>query len=118
MPLPPLPGQRFESEFSLGDALGQLLIWLLLVLVTFGLALFILPYYVLKAPINRTFVLDASGHRVARLGVAVTFTDILGHAILWLILTILTLGVAYLFYWQSVMKRLMNATQVIALQTP
>lgn len=74
-----------------------------------------LPYYFLKAPINRSFRVDPSGTRVARLTVAVSFADILGHAILWLILTVLKLGLAYLTYWQSVMKRLMNATRVVPL---
>lgn len=108
-------GQRFRCDFSLTEALGQLLIWVLLTLVTFGLALFVLPYYFLKAPINKTYVLDASGNAVARLSVDVGFADILGHAILWLILTILTLGLAYFVYWQSVVKRLMNATVTVPL---
>lgn len=108
-------GQRLRCDFSLSEALGQLVIWVLLVLVTFGLALFVLPYYFLKAPINKTYVLDAQGNAVARLSVEVGFADILGHAIIWLILTILTLGLAYFVYWQSVVKRLMNATVTVPL---
>lgn len=108
-------GQRFRCDFSLTEALGQLVIWLLLTLVTFGLALFVLPYYFLKAPINKTFVLDAQGNAMARLSVEVGFADILGHAIIWLVLTILTLGLAYFVYWQSVVKRLMNATVTVPL---
>lgn len=107
--------QSYSCDFSLGEAIGQLVIWILLTIVTLGLALFVLPYYFLKAPINRTFVLDGDGRKVARLHVEVSFTNILGHALLWLILTILTLGLAYLIYWQSVMKRLMNATVTVEL---
>lgn len=113
MTAPLAPGYRYDCEFSVAEAIGQLVIWVLLVVVTLGLALFVLPYYFLKAPINRTFVLDPSGKRVARLSVTVSFGGILGHAVLWLVLTILTLGLAYLIYWQSVMKRLMNATCVV-----
>lgn len=108
-------GQRLRCDFSLSEALGQLLIWLVLVIITFGLALFVLPYYFLKAPINKTYVLDAQGNAVARLSVEVGFADILGHAIIWLVLTILTLGLAYFVYWQSVVKRLMNATVTVPL---
>jgi hypothetical protein len=110
-----VPGHRLRSEFSVGDGIVQILLWLVLVIVTFGLALFVLPYYFLKAPINRTLVLDPEGHVIGRLQVEVGFADILGHALLWLILTIVTLGLAYLLYWQAVMKRLMNATRVVAL---
>ena len=110
-----LPGYRLRSEFSVGDGIVQILLWALLVIVTFGLALFVLPYYFLKAPINRTLVLDPEGRPIGRLFVEVGFADILGHALLWLILTILTLGLAYLLYWQAVMKRLMNATRTVPL---
>jgi len=108
-------GQRLRCDFGLAEGLGQFLIWLVLVLVTFGLALFVLPYYFLKAPINKTYVLDSQGNAVARLSVEVGFADILGHAIIWLVLTILTLGLAYFVYWQSVVKRLMNATVTVPL---
>jgi len=108
-------GQRLRCDFGLSEALGQLLIWVVLVIITFGLALFVLPYYFLKAPINKTTVLDAEGNAVARLSVEVGFADILGHAIIWLVLTILTLGLAYFIYWQAVVKRLMNATVTVPL---
>ena len=111
---PPIaPGYSYDCDFSLAEAIGQLVIWVLLVVVTLGLALFVLPYYFLKAPINRTWVLDPSGARVGRLVVDVSLGGILWHAVLWLLLTIITLGLAYLVYWQSVMKRLMNATRVV-----
>ncbi|MDD7971610.1 DUF6693 family protein [Roseinatronobacter alkalisoli] len=110
-----MQGQTYSCEYSVGEALGQLVIWVLLTILTLGLALFVLPYYFLKAPINRTYVLDSAGRKIGQLSVEVGFTDILGHALLWLILTILTLGFAYLIYWQSVMKRLMNATRTVPL---
>lgn len=109
------PGHRLRCDFSLSEALGQLLIWIALTIVTLGLALFVLPYYFLKAPINKTYVVDATGAVIGRLSVNVGFADILGHAILWLVLTVLTLGLAYFVYWQSVIKRLMNATVAVPL---
>ncbi len=102
-------GLRLKCEFSVGEAIGQLIIWLFLSIITLGLALFVLPYYFLKAPINRTLVLDGTGKALGRLHVEVSFGDILGHALVWLLLTIITLGLAYLVYWPSVVKRLLNA---------
>lgn len=110
---PALPGYRYECDFSVGEAIWQLIVWAVLVIVTLGLALFVLPYYFLKAPINRTWLVAPNGKRVARLAVDVSFGDILGHMVIWLILTLITLGFAYLIYWQSVMKRLMNATRIV-----
>ena len=89
-------GYKLKCEFSVGEAIGQLVIWVLLSVVTLGLALFVLPYYFVKAPINRTSLIDGTGRKVARLHVDVSFGDILGHALVWLLLTIVTLGLAYL----------------------
>ena len=108
-------GHKFKCEFSIAEMIGQLIIWLLLTIITFGLALFFLPYYLLKLPINRTYLLDQKGAKVARLHVDVSFGDILGHAVIWFLLTIVTLGLAYLLYWQAVVRRLLNAVSVTEL---
>ncbi|SMC66424.1 DUF6693 family protein [Primorskyibacter flagellatus] len=105
-------GNRFSCEFTVGEAIGQLLIWIVLSIVTLGLALFVLPYYFIKAPMNRTYVLDGEGARIARVSVEVAFFDILGHALVWLLLTIVTFGLAYLVYWPAVIKRLLNAVEL------
>ncbi|MFN3724069.1 MAG: DUF6693 family protein [Paracoccaceae bacterium] len=105
-------GYKLKCEFSVGEAIGQLVIWVLLSVVTLGLALFVLPYYFLRAPINRTTLVDGKGQKVGRLHVDVSFGDILGHALVWLLLTIVTLGLAYLIYWPSVIKRLLNAVVI------
>jgi hypothetical protein len=105
-------GNGFKCEFSVGEAIGQLVIWVLLTIVTLGLALFVLPYYFLMGPINRTYVVDRDGTKIGKLSVEVSFADILGHALVWLLLTIVTLGLAYLIYWPAVIKRLMNAVKI------
>jgi uncharacterized membrane protein YjgN (DUF898 family) len=105
-------GYKLKCEFSVGEAIGQLVIWILLSIFTLGLALFVLPYYFVKAPINRTSLVDAAGRKVARLQVEVGFGEILGHALVWLLLTIVTLGLAYLIYWAAVIKRLLNAVVI------
>ena len=110
-----LIGKNLKCEYSVSEAIGQLIIWILLVIVTFGLAAFVLPYYFLKGPINRTFVVDSDGAKLAQLNVEVYFGDILGHALLWLLLTIVTFGLAYLIYWPAVIKRLMNGGRLTEL---
>lgn len=105
-------GQKFVCEFTVSEAIGQLIIWILLSIVTLGLALFVLPYYFLKAPLNRTYIIDRDGNKISRVSVEVGFADILGHALVWLLLTIVTLGLAYLVYWPAVIKRLLNAVEL------
>ncbi len=108
-------GKNLKCEFSLSEAIGQLVIWIILSIVTLGLALFVLPYYFIKAPINRTYVVDGDGAKIAKLDVQVNFGDILGHALVWLLLTIVTLGLAYLVYWPAVIKRLLNGVKMVEL---
>jgi len=72
----------------------------------------VLPYYFLKSPIERTFVVNRDGSKIAKLSVEVNFGDILGHALVWLLLSIVTLGLAYLLYWPAVIKRLLNAVEM------
>lgn len=108
-------GQSLKCEYSVSEAIGQILIWVLLTLITFGLALFVAPYYLLKGPINRSFVLDRDGSKISRLSVEVNFGDILGHALVWLLLSIVTFGLAYMIYWPAVVKRLLNAVKMVEL---
>ncbi|APZ51839.1 DUF6693 family protein [Salipiger abyssi] len=105
-------GSKFKCEFSVGEAIGQLVIWILLSIVTLGLALFVLPYYFVRAPLNRTYLLDRDGAKIGRVSVDVDFMDILGHALVWLLLSIITFGLAYLIYWPAVIKRLLNAATI------
>lgn len=106
-------GYRFRCEFSVSEAIGQLIIWIILSVVTLGLALFVLPYYFLKAPLNKTYLMDSSGGTIGRLNANIGLAEIIGHAIIWLLLTIVTLGLAYLIYWPAVIKRLLNAVVVV-----
>lgn len=105
-------GYGLNCDFSVGEAIGQLIIWILLSIVTLGLALFVLPYYFVRAPINRTSLVDGQGRIVGRLRADIGFGAILGHALIWLLLTIVTLGLAYLIYWPAVIKRVLNAVVI------
>ncbi|MDC0738358.1 hypothetical protein N6L24_08700 [Cognatishimia sp. SS12] len=108
-------GKKFKCEFSVGEAIGQLVIWIILSVITLGLALFVLPYYFVKAPINRTYMVDQDGAKIAKLHAEVAFVDILGHALVWLLLTIVTFGLAYLIYWPAVIKRVLNSVKTTEL---
>jgi len=111
--LPTLPaGCRLSCAFSVTEGIGHVLIWVLLTILTLGLALFVAPYYFLKAPINKTTVVDGAGRTVGRLVVDVNLAEVVGHAVIWVILTILTLGLALILYQFSVIKRLLNAVVI------
>ena len=107
-----LHGYKLNCTYTASEAIGQVIIWVLLSIVTLGLALFVMPYYILKAPINRTSLLDGQGNTVANLHVEVDLASIIGHMVIWVLLTILTLGLAMIIYYPAVIKRLLNAVEI------
>ena len=96
---------RFQCDFGMTEAIGSFIIWLLITIATFGLASLVAPYYVLSSIINKTWIVDANGQRLSQLNVNFTFAEIVGHAVIWLILVIVTLGLALIVYYYMVMKR-------------
>ena len=107
-----LHGYKLHCTYTPSEAIGQLIIWILLSIVTFGLGLFVMPYYILKAPINRTSLVDGQGNAVANLYVEVDLASIIGHVVIWILLGIVTLGLALFIYYPAVVKRLLNAVEI------
>ena len=99
-----------KCEFELIEAAGLIIIWLLLSIVTFGLAAFLMPYYLSKAPINKTYLVDSNGQKTGRFYVDFNLGQIIGHALVWLLLSIITFGIAYIVYWFAVVRKLLNAS--------
>lgn len=105
---------RLKCELGLGDMVGQILVWFLLSIVTLGLALFLLPYHIVNLPINRAHLLAPDGRIIGRMRVDVSFGDIHGHLLVWLLLSIVALGLGYIVYWYYVARKLANATVIEA----
>lgn len=111
--IPAIPaGHRLSCDFSVSEGIGTVILWVLISIVTLGLGLFVMPYYLLNAPINRTSLIGPSGEVVGRLHVDVDLASIIGHAIIWVLLTIVTLGLALIVYQFAVMKRLLNGVTI------
>ena len=77
------------------------------------LGVFVAPCYILKSPINRTTLVAPDGTVLGRLNVDVNLAEVIGHVIIWVFLSIVTLGLALILYQLAVMKRLLNALVVL-----
>jgi uncharacterized membrane protein YjgN (DUF898 family) len=108
---------RFQCDFGVAEAIGSFIIWILLTIVTLGLASFIAPYYILSAIINKTSIIDQNGQRLAQLKVNFTLAEIIGHAVIWVLLAIVTLGLALIVYYYMVMKKVLNRTEIVGQST-
>ncbi|NGQ90504.1 hypothetical protein G5V65_06310 [Rhodobacter sp. HX-7-19] len=105
-------GHKLKCDFTVSEGIGTVIIWVLLTIVTLGLGLFIAPYYIFKAPINRTSLVAPDGRVVGKLHVEVGLGEIIGHAVIWLLLSIITLGLAAIVYQFAVLKRLLNGVEI------
>ncbi|GAL26677.1 hypothetical protein JCM19239_179 [Vibrio variabilis] len=102
---------RLRADVAILDILGHLLIWLILSFVTFGIALFFFPYSFSKFILNRTYVIDDMG-RERKMDCDIDLFSDLGHVLLWFVISILTLGIGYIFYFYRVWNYALNNTRV------
>jgi hypothetical protein len=101
-------GYTVKCDYSVAEAIGTIIIWILISIVTLGLGLFVMPYYILKGPINKSTLIGPDGQVVGRMHVDVALSEIIGHAVIWILLAIITLGLAMFVYYPAVVKRLLN----------
>ncbi|MCW8345063.1 DUF4234 domain-containing protein [Vibrio sp. ZSDZ65] len=102
---------RLKADVAIFDIIGHLILWLILSIVTFGIALFFFPYSFSKFILNRTYLVDTNGvERKMKCDIDL-FSD-LGHVLLWFIISILTLGIGYIFYFYRVWNYALNNTHI------
>lgn len=110
----PLPGNyEFQVTWSMADMFGYGLLWLLLILITFGLASFFAPYAWAAKLLNGCEVRDRSGNRLGTLQVDIRIADQLVHILLWILLTLITFGLAGIFYYFGVARTILNNTYIV-----
>lgn len=103
---------RLKCSFSTIEAIGTVVLWVILTLVTLGLALLVFPYYLNKAVLNKTEILDASGKTIGRLNCTFNIGHSIGHVIVWGVLIVITLGLASFLYVYRVLRVVLNETRI------
>lgn len=111
-----MTGYRFHCEFTLWDGAKQVFLWILLSVVTLGVGVFISGYYINKAVHNKTFLVSADGAKVAQLVCEMPLSKMIGHALLWLLISVVTFGVGAVLYVYSVERLLLNHTHIRTLE--
>jgi uncharacterized membrane protein YjgN (DUF898 family) len=103
---------RLKCNFSTVEAIGSIVLWIILTIVTLGFALIVFPYYLNKAVINKTEILDASGKAIGRLNCTFNIGHSIGHVIVWAILILITFGLATFLYVYRVLRVVLNETRI------
>jgi cytochrome bd-type quinol oxidase subunit 2 len=104
---------RLKCNFGVGEAIGNAVLWFLLAIATLGLALLIFPYFFNRSVLNRTEVIDASGRTIGRLDCRFGVGSSVGHFVLWVILIVVTLGLASFVYAYRVLRVVLDETEIV-----
>ena len=101
---------HLQSNLTFGAIFGHLLLWLIITIVTLGIGALFWPYatanFVLR---NLTVVVEGRTAKVKPgLGVGGQFLHVLG----WAILIVITLGLAYPFYFFKVENVAINSAEL------
>ncbi|QKV19226.1 DUF898 family protein [Oricola thermophila] len=106
----PRDGGGLQCEFNILESLGYVILWIILCIFTIGIGLFVMPYYFYKAILNKTWIVNASGEKIYRFQCDLNIFEMIGHIILWIILTVITLGIALIFYYFRTLRLCINRT--------
>ena len=104
---------RLKVELGMGEIIGHALIWLLISVVTVGIGLFFYPYSLAKTVLNSVYILDGNDRRIGRFQCELSLSSQVGHIIIWLIISVLTLGIGYIFYLYKVWTLALEKTKVV-----
>lgn len=103
---------NIKADLSIIDIIGHLVLWLILSVVTFGIAFFFFPYSFARFVINRTSVLDKATGVERKMICDINLFSNIGHIILWIIISLLTFGVGYIFYFYRVWNYALNNSRI------
>lgn len=103
-----------KSSLTVADIIGHGVIWLLLTIVTFGLALFVYPYYLYRFVISKTIALDQDGKKIGQLACTIDLATIVGNIVIWIIISIVTFGIGYFFFMYKIVSHCMSHTRVVS----
>ena len=105
---------RMRSDLTIAQVFGHVVIWVIIATITVGIGGLFWPYAAGKMILESIVITDEFGQSTARLQCRVKFGEQLGHAILWLILILVTGGIAALGYSFAVAHTLINRTELIS----
>ncbi len=104
---------RIRVTWSMGEIIVYALLWALLIIVTFGIAAFFAPYAWAAKVLNGCEVYDRDNQVLGVLKVDLAISDQIVHIILWILLTLITFGIAAPIYYFGVARTVIDNTQIV-----
>ncbi|AIL31935.1 DUF6693 family protein [Basilea psittacipulmonis] len=108
-----LNGLKLKSDLSVAEILGHFILWFFIILCTFGIGSILFPFYMNKFILNHTTVIDKNTKEVkGHLRCELTLAPIVGTIVIYLLLTLVTLGIAYFVYLYKITTLALDATKI------
>jgi len=104
---------RLQCRIGFWEMVGHIVLWLFLTIITLGVGAFFFIYSLQKMVINHTVMINRRGDAIAELHCDLNVVSSIGHIVLWILLTIVTLGLALPFYVYRVNRVVTDATEVV-----
>jgi len=106
---------RIKADLSFSSILGHIILWIVLSIITLGIGLFFFPYSFAGFVLNRTYLVDPStGNRIGQMEFKLDLASQIGHVVLWIVISIVTLGIGYIFYLYKVWSFALSHTRIVA----
>ena len=103
---------RLQSELDLAEVWPSFLVWLAVSVCTLGLGWIVVSGHFFRLILNTTAIVDPAGRRLGRLHCDYDMDGRLGQVVLWVAVSIATLGIGLLFYSFRAAQRAIDATTV------
>lgn len=104
---------KLHCAIGFWQMVGHIVLWLIVIIFTLGIGAFFFAYSMQKMIINHTELVNRRGEAIAHLQCNYDVVSSIGHILLWILLTIVTIGLALPFYIYRVNRVVMNETEVV-----
>jgi uncharacterized membrane protein YagU involved in acid resistance len=106
-------GSTLRCEYSLMEAIGYIILWVIISIFTLGIGAFFAVYYFYKSIINKTYLIGRDGQRLARLECDLNLAEMIGHILIWILISIVTFGIGLVFYIFRTLRLCFNKTRLV-----
>lgn len=104
---------KLRCTIGFWEMVGHIVLWIVISIFTLGIGAFFFVYSIQKMVINHTVLINRRGDEIAHLSCEFSVVSSIGHVLLWILLCIVTLGLALPFYFYRVNRVVMNETEVV-----
>ncbi|MCA2019221.1 hypothetical protein LDJ79_24215 [Vibrio tritonius] len=102
---------RLKADVGILDIILHLVIWAVLSLITFGIAMMFFPYSFSKFIINRTSLIDEQ-QRERKMSCEINLFGNLLHVFIWFLISLVTFGIGYIFYVYRIWNYALNNSTI------